>query len=52
MAEVWVANCASTWWNYTSGLVVQKGGNIIETKDMVAGGVAAAGEAGAAGRRD
>ena len=31
-----------------SALVVQKGGNLIETKDMVAGGVAAA---GAAGRR-
>ena len=48
MAGVWVASCASTWWNLTSGLVVQKGGNLIETEDMVAGGVAAA---GAAGRR-
>ena len=48
MAGVWVANCASTWQNYTSGLVFQKGSNLIETEDMVAGGIAAA---GAAGRR-
>ena len=48
MAGVRVANCACTWWNYTSGLVVQNGGNLIETEDMVAGGVA---EAEAAGRR-
>ena len=51
MAGVQVANCASTWQNHTSGLVVQKGGNLIETEDMMAGGVAAAGAAGAAGRR-
>ena len=38
-----VAKCASTWQNHTSGLVVQMGGNLIETEDMVVGGVAAAG---------
>ena len=50
-AGVRVANCASTWRNHTSGLVVQKGGNLIETEDMVAGGVAAAGAAGAQGQQ-
>ena len=43
MAGMKVANCASTWRNYTFSLVVQKGGNLIETEDMVTGGVSAAG---------
>ena len=44
MAGEWVANWTSTC--HTSGLVVQKLGSLIETDDMVAGGIAAAKTAG------